>query len=103
MIMLLARDWIDPPPARHSEVEQEYIMPVSVDEAIFCPSIKLQHSGAGKSLPKVLWEWSPQIGPGDFHIGDTPAREHPLQTADGGFDFRKLGHIRDMAKTGHPR
>jgi hypothetical protein len=36
-------------------------------------------------------------------VRDASAFQHTLQPANGGLDFGKLGHRRDMAKAGQPR
>ena len=61
------------------------------------------HARAGQPLAKVDRQRSAQVGAARLDPVDAPALEHARKAADGGLDFGKLGHRRDMAEAPQAR
>lgn len=103
--MIVAADirGVDSPMARHSEVKNHRIAPVSGDQAIFRPPPKARYARPRQALPKVGWNVPPQVETARLDPRKPPPVEHCGESADGGFDFGKLGHRSgDMAKAWQP-
>jgi demethylmenaquinone methyltransferase / 2-methoxy-6-polyprenyl-1,4-benzoquinol methylase len=99
MVVLLDRRMIDPPAARHAEMEDHGVIAVGVDQSVFGAPPKNSHRRACEPLAEVLWERSTQIGSPGFEARYPPALEHLFKTADSGFNFRKLGHSSAIWRT----
>ena len=94
MIVLAELGRIDPPAARHAEVEDHRVAAVGVDQPIFGAAAEPGHPRAGQPLAEVGRERPAQVGAARLDARDAAGPEHVLQPADGGFDFGKLGHGR---------
>ena len=57
----------------------------------------------GQALSEIDGKRAPKIGTPHLHVRDASAFQHTFQPANGGLDFGKLRHGRDMAKAGQPR
>ena len=92
MVVLADLARVDPPVAGHSEMEDQRVAAVGVDQSIFGASSEgrspERRSGAGRDRPAALAE----VRPPRFDPLDPPAFEHSGKPANGGFDFGKLGH-----------
>ena len=87
MIVLgdLAR--VDPPMSRHSEMENQRISSIRVDEAVFGAATEGGHACPRQSLTEIHRESAPEIGPASFDALDPAALEDSRQTANSRLDF----------------
>jgi len=84
-------------------MEHKRIAAIGADQAIFGAAAKLSDPRSGETLPKIHRKRPPEVRAPSFDPSDPPSNEDPLQPANGGLDFGKLGHRRDMAKATQPR
>ena len=96
--MLADRARIDPPVARHAEVEHQSVAAVGVDQAVFGTAAKSAHPRPGKPLAKIDWKRATKVGATRLDARQAAALKHLGQAADRRLDFGKLGHGVDMAK-----
>ena len=73
-------------------MEYESVAPIRIDEAVFRAPSKIRHSRTGKPLSQIDRQRAAQIRPPCLHTRDAMSLEDASEPADGGFDFRKLGH-----------
>ena len=98
MVVLPDLARIDPPVARHAEVEDQGVAAIGVDQPVFGAAPKSAHPRAGQSLAEIEWQGAPQVEPPRLDVGDALAVKNAREAADGRLDFGKLGHARDMAE-----
>ena len=87
----------------HAEVEHQRVAAIGVDQPVFRAAAKPDDPRAGQPLAEVQREGPPEVGPARLDARDAPAVEHAREAANGGLDFGKLGHRRDMAEARQPR
>jgi hypothetical protein len=89
--------------ARHAEVKDERVAAVGVDETVLRPAAEAGHDRAGQPLTEVDRKRAAQIRTPRFDRVQPPPVQDLRKPADGGFDFGKLRHGRDMAEVGQAR
>ena len=67
---------IDPPGARHSEVEYHRVATICVDESIFGTPPQIGDQSTRKPLPKVGGECTAKVGPARLDPPYVAALEH---------------------------
>lgn len=92
MIVLADLTRVDSPVARHSQMKDESVTSVRIDEAIFGASPKLRYERACQALPEIVRQGAPKVGPPCLDPFDATVLEDSGKPADGRFDFGKLGH-----------
>ena len=97
--MLVEIRRIDPPGARHSEVEYHRVATICVDESIFGTPPQIGDPGTRQPLPKVGRECTAKVGPARLDPPDLAALEHMAQSSNGGFDFGQLWHSLSLRGT----
>jgi len=78
---------IDSPISRHSQVEDQRVAAVGVDQSIFRAAAKRRDQGARQPLSKVRRKRPAQIAAPELDVAEAAALEHALKPAHGGFDF----------------
>ena len=92
MVVLLDLGRIDAPAPGHSEVEDEGVTAVRVDQPVFGPAPKAGHARPRKALTEIDRHRSAQIRPTRLDACNPMSLEHAFQAANGGLDFGKLWH-----------
>ena len=92
MIVLLDGLGLDPPAARHAEVEDHRLAAIGVDQAIFGAAAQRRDFRSGHRLDQAGWERAAQVRAIDRHAGDSLPLKVARQAAHGGFDFGQFGH-----------
>src|SRR5258705_9437603 len=103
MVMLADLARVDPPVTRHAEMEAQSVAAVGVDQPVFRAAAEADDPLSRQSLAEVDRQRAAQVGPARLDPLDPAAVEHMGKAADGGFNFGKLGHRRDMAEPPQPR
>jgi len=89
---------IDAPAAGHAKVEHQGVVPIGIDEPVLRPPAKPGHQRPSQTLAEVDRQSSPEIRSPGLDARDSAPPQHPLKSANGGLDFRKLRHDpHDMA------
>lgn len=96
--MLFEVGRIDAPPSRHSEVKHERVSAIRVDQAVFGAAAETGNVRSNEPLTKIYRERATKVRPPCFDRGDSPAGQHTIKAANGGFDFGQFRHWRDMAE-----
>ena len=93
--MIVRQDFprIDPPFARHAEMEDERIAAIAVDQPIFGAAVKAHHDRPRQPLAQIGRDGAAQIGTARL----TRAFEHRRETANGSFDLGEFGHVKPLA------
>lgn len=92
MVVLPKLGRVDTPVARHAEMKDERVAPVSVDEAIFGSAPKTRHPRARQSLAKIIRQCSPEVRPTGFDRVDPAPSKDSRKASDSGLNFGKFGH-----------
>ena len=99
MVVLADLRRIDPPAARHAEMEDHRVAAIGVDQPIFGAPAEAGDPRAGQPLAQIGRERPAQVGAARLDARDAGGPSSTrLKPADGGFDFGQLRHgSRDMA------
>jgi hypothetical protein len=89
---------IDTPFAGHSEVKDQRVAAISVDQPELPAPAEAGDPRAGEALPEIRGKSPAQIAPAKLDSLDAALQQDPFKAANGGFDFGKLWHGRDMAE-----
>ena len=88
---------IDTPFAAHSQMKHQRIAAVGRDQPEFAAPAERDDGGAGQPLAEIDWKRAAKFETARLDAGDSAAEKNLLKAADGGFDFGKFWHQRDMA------
>jgi hypothetical protein len=66
VIVLLDLRRIDPPSARHAEVENQSVAAIGIDQSIFGPPAEARYTSANQALAKTVWHRPPQVRAAEF-------------------------------------
>ena len=89
---------VDPPLPGHSEMEDQAVGAVGVDEAELSATAKRGDPGARQPLAEIGGKGAAKVGAPQLDVGNALSKQHCLQAANGRFDFGKLRHGDDMAE-----
>jgi hypothetical protein len=92
MIMFANLIRINPPAARHAEVEDQRIAAISFNQPVFRPARKPRHPRTGQPLAQINRDRPPQVSTARLHPREYLPLKHSRNPAHGGFNFGKLWH-----------
>jgi hypothetical protein len=79
-------------------MKDETVSAVRVNDSVFRAPVESDDPRSGQPLAQILGEGTAKVGTPQLDGRDPTPLQHSLEASDRGFDFRKLGHERDMAK-----
>ena len=94
---------VDPPAARHTEVEHQCVAAVGIEQPVFGAAVQANYARAGETLAEIDREGAAEIGAAEFDPAERAPLEDPREASYSCFDFRKLGHALDMAAAAQAR
>jgi len=97
MVMLLDLGRIDPPSAGHTEVEDQCVAAIGVDQSVLRSPPQPRNPRTDQPLTKTVGHRPPKIRPPKLEPLDPAPFQHSGQATDGCLDFGKLRHAGDMA------
>ena len=92
VIVLAEALGIDPPAAAHTEVEDDGLLAVGMEQAVLGAAAEPDHPRAGEALDESVRKRKAHVRPVERDALEPLAFEIAGEAAHGGFDFGKLGH-----------